>query len=104
VLANAGDDVLTLDPANSNKRYGPFPNASDFHLRVVHGNNTVFVPNGDGQASGTPFASFQAFQAAGYESPDFAPSTVSGFMPSADQIIAWAKQVLSPPAALELRT
>lgn len=91
VLADAGNACVDL--GGNGGRAWPLPAA--FHRQVVLYNNTFYAPGGGCAAGGTPFASYAALQAAGYEAPGGAPSVVTGAMPSADVVVGWGRALLA---------
>lgn len=92
ILASAGDPCVLLG-GNGGR---PFPDPATFQTQVYLANNTVYVPGGNCTASGTPFDSYQSFQAAGFEAVN---STISGDMPSTAVIMSWAQALLGGAGA-----
>lgn len=65
---------------------------SEFAQSVLLGNNTVFIPGGDGPGP-KPYTNYSQFIGAGYD----VGTVLRGDMPTADVIIGWAKALLFPP-------
>jgi hypothetical protein len=65
----------------------------DFAQSILLGNNTVFIPGGDGPGP-QPYTNYSQFIAAGFD----VGTVLRGDMPTADVIIGWARELLFPPA------
>jgi len=91
ILGDAGDEVYGIPFQDAFPPHASLANASEFQARFISGGNTIYIPNAATRGLG-PFKTFQDFAESGYE---VYPSTVSGDMPSADQIVAWGKALLA---------
>jgi hypothetical protein len=90
-VLGAGGEVYGLPFQDAFPPHAQVANASEFQARFLSGGNTIYAPNATTRGLG-PFKTFQDFAASGYE---LAPSTVSGDMPSAEQLVAWGKALLA---------
>ena len=91
VLGEAAGEVYGLPFQDAFPPHAQVANASEFQARFLSGGNTIYAPNATTRGLG-PFKSFQDFAASGWE---LAPSTVSGDMPSAEQLVAWGRALLA---------
>jgi hypothetical protein len=93
VLADAGDTYLNVgDILGGHCLDGSAASRRVFEEGLAVRNNTVYVPGGSPKVlCGGTMKTFKEFQAMGYDPT----STAVGQMPSAAEIIAWAKEILA---------
>lgn len=87
ILASPSDKVVALEVPSDN-----WPNAASFPSQLLLANNTVYAPGGvPGYEGPGGYASYAAFQAAGYDTSTVIRSDV----PDAATIISWATALLA---------
>ena len=87
-----GSQVYDIPFTDAYPPHAQVASAAAFQARFVSGGNSIFAASADRPLG--PFANFGAFAASGWEVGP--PSTVNTTLPSAAEIMAWARAILMP--------